>query len=647
MYIVGKMFPIWSHRSYDNAMVNNKLHTAVQSAFSELGIEIMLSTKFVYAILDFGGFNEFPATRQIVRDVIVEGYSQRLYDIYKHDHPTSLIGKLFSGSNSSDAWKIQSQTYIVDFIKKTGYNDDLVNYVFHSILFGLGYISQIQEPKTQNPKTVPLPISGNNTSAVSNTNMKVPVHVNVAPPFTPQVNTQFLVVTFQPIDATLYIDGIEQTASYGKWADELPVGQHVVFLKASAYKSKTETINLTDTEKQVLDVHLELYDSSTNVSFQAETNDTEIWIDGENKGYGKWSGLLTVGSHSVICRRERCYDYAGEHIISPQTVTIDLPKLQQIVGGLKVIVTPIGSKVYLDGQEKGETPLFISDVFPGLHSLKVVNVEGTVLEESINIEENQVAIYKNDIPSIYRTDYDQVEIGDWFYEDGTYTREAKAIDKKCVGIVISKQTSEEEKKHGWTHGLILSIDNVHCERINLWNEKEVERFEGNWCEENVHLPFPHVYISKDEIMNSLEINYEDTAYIEARSPVVYKNEKFGAFHSCQSHISSLPIGKTSGWYLPSFAQLLIAVKQFAEFKRGYKEYTFFYAEGVPKDRMDTEVLKRLGSKSIPTSTSLSEELFVDFYFRSFTHYDGSVKISFSLGMSRKLSSSNYRAVASF
>ena len=53
-------------------------------------------------------------------------------------------------------------------------------------------------------------------------------------------------------------------------------------------------------------------------------------------------------------------------------------------------------------------------------------------------------------------DYNELKIGDWYYEDGSFSR-MKSDLKKCVGVVFSLNTSPLEQSEGWTHGLIVEL----------------------------------------------------------------------------------------------------------------------------------------------------------------------------------------------
>lgn len=132
-------------------------------------------------------------------------------------------------------------------------------------------------------------------------------------------------------------------------------------------------------------------------------------------------------------------------------------------------------------------------------------------------------------------DYSKILIGDWFYEDGSYSHEKSDL-KKCVGVVFSLNTSAIEKAEGWTHGLIVAI-------------KDVKEREWGDCDE---LPYPHThYDSKD--MENLE--KAPNMFKDYQTEFMLRDENITAFKAARRCKLVLPEGRTSGWFLPSITQL--------------------------------------------------------------------------------------------
>ena len=69
---------------------------------------------------------------------------------------------------------------------------------------------------------------------------------------------------------------------------------------------------------------------------------------------------------------------AGEDLIAP---TRTLEGREELPGRLTVVSEPPGLKVFLDGAEIGQTPVWLNEVKPGLHKLRVRDSERDVYVE--------------------------------------------------------------------------------------------------------------------------------------------------------------------------------------------------------------------------------------------------------------------------
>jgi hypothetical protein len=88
---------------------------------------------------------------------------------------------------------------------------------------------------------------------------------------------------------------------------------------------------------------------------------------------------LSSGAHSIVVRGE------GEPRTIPVTIVagatsshyLDLPKTSVTTGTLQVRTEPSGARVAVDGQPKGTTPLTLSDLASGEHSVTLENEFGS------------------------------------------------------------------------------------------------------------------------------------------------------------------------------------------------------------------------------------------------------------------------------
>ena len=68
------------------------------------------------------------------------------------------------------------------------------------------------------------------------------------------------------------------------------------------------------------------------------------------------------------------------------------------------------------------------------------------------------------------SDKSKLQIGDFVYFDGTFTHR-RINSKKCIGVLISKQMTTEDKKHGWSTGVVISLEDLGEGALYKWGPK--------------------------------------------------------------------------------------------------------------------------------------------------------------------------------
>ena len=105
----------------------------------------------------------------------------------------------------------------------------------------------------------------------------------------------------------------------------------------------------------------------------------QVIVDNVPRGQAPLNLSLQPGSHSIVVRGE------GEPRTIPVTIVagatsshyLDLPKTSATTGTLQVRTEPSGAHVIVDGQPKGATPLTLTDLTSGEHSVTLENEFGS------------------------------------------------------------------------------------------------------------------------------------------------------------------------------------------------------------------------------------------------------------------------------
>lgn len=221
--------------------------------------------------------------------------------------------------------------------------------------------------------------------------------------------------------ATIYVDKANGSETL-KNGMKLSSGQHTLRVVHSKYKPYESTVTITDgatTNHTVI-----LGSNFSTVTLHAD-GDPEIYIDGERKGVGSWTGDLVAGEYIVECRKQHHRSTKKRVTVtdrmSGQIITLDPPT--PINGLLVVTSTPTRAKVFIDGKQVDETPMQLPAILIGEHTLRLEKEGCAPLAKTITIEEGKTLTLNETLDTgrsiMVKTD----RSGDKIYVDGDYVGE--------------------------------------------------------------------------------------------------------------------------------------------------------------------------------------------------------------------------------
>lgn len=167
--------------------------------------------------------------------------------------------------------------------------------------------------------------------------------------------------------ANIYIDGKKVgTAPLAK--KQMKSGDHKLKMEKPLYKDYESMVTIEDGKLFSVEV-AEMQPNFANVELVVDEK-SEIWVDGELKGTGKWNGALEIGDHSVETRQI-------SHLPSSETVrifdaeprVIQLKQPTPLYSSMEITSVPSRAKVFIDGVEVGMTPMVLNEVLIGMREL--------------------------------------------------------------------------------------------------------------------------------------------------------------------------------------------------------------------------------------------------------------------------------------
>jgi tetratricopeptide (TPR) repeat protein len=191
-----------------------------------------------------------------------------------------------------------------------------------------------------------------------------------------------------PSDAIIYLDGIEVGKTPLDIAKVTP-GNREVRVIIQDFDNATKKVEIASNKEALVEFIL-----GGVISFSSVPDGAQVSIDGKYSGVTPFkTGRLPIGSHQVKFSKEKYKDKNLTVLLERgQEKELNI-RLSAQKGSLSVSSDPSGAEVYLDGESKGNTPLFIYGLSIGEHSLKLTKTDCNDSEAKISIEENELSWY--------------------------------------------------------------------------------------------------------------------------------------------------------------------------------------------------------------------------------------------------------------
>ena len=255
--------------------------------------------------------------------------------------------------------------------------------------------------------------------------------------------------------------------------DKLKSGTHTVRVMKDMYKMKEQSFTVTD--GQTTNATLNMAANFVNVTVNTDSQ-SDIYVDDEYKGKGRWTGRLSDGTHMFEARKtNHKTSKKSLDLVLGETKAISIDAPSPINGELEINSTPMGATIYIDGKHYGETPNYISDILIGEHELKLTKQGCVSVTKTITIKEGETLSVNEKLQTGKEISISTDQSGDKIYVDGNYlgispistylsygNHEIKA---ERNGKTVSKNIEVSQVE---THGRVSSTDK--CELTFFGNQ---------------------------------------------------------------------------------------------------------------------------------------------------------------------------------
>ena len=200
---------------------------------------------------------------------------------------------------------------------------------------------------------------------------------------------RYLVITVEPKNSTVFVDGNLQTVKDGEMLVSVPMGKHSYQVSAPGYATEQGEVEVGE-GKKTLAVTLKSLMASLRV--ECPTNGAQVYVDNQQMGVAPWSGSLKPGSYQLEARLD---GYRSQRqsitLAEKENRTVKLPALNMITGSIDVKVTPVNADVFIDGKKVGTTPDIFRSIPIGNRSVEIRKQGYEPFKKTVAIKENEQA----------------------------------------------------------------------------------------------------------------------------------------------------------------------------------------------------------------------------------------------------------------
>ena len=195
------------------------------------------------------------------------------------------------------------------------------------------------------------------------------------------------VFNIKPSNAMLLIDGQIADGSGGAYTLSLPYGTHYYTVKLKYFSITNQQVKI---DKNAKNVNVDLTEYFAKVNVLCNTKDASISVNNEQKGFGKWTGLIIPGKCTVEVSKEGYHTLSKSfELMDGDSINVDFAELKAITGTLRVENELDNCEVFLNGEKVGTTPWINQNLPIGEYDVEVRHENYKPLKRKITINEDQ------------------------------------------------------------------------------------------------------------------------------------------------------------------------------------------------------------------------------------------------------------------
>ena len=234
----------------------------------------------------------------------------------------------------------------------------------------------------------------------------------------PSRTSQYVVFQLQPQNAVVTLNGEMLQTADGVATKMMHFGTYDYRVQAPNYLPEVGKVTVND-PKQKHVVSITLKPNFAPVTLTVDNN-AEIWVNGERKGQGSWTGNLGAGTYEMETRlaNHRPATTTRDIAASAEPLTIRLNAPTPIYGEADINSTPGMADIYIDGQKRGQTPQLIEQLLIGQHQVRLSRQGFADYNSTVTIREGETATVSATLSNATTITVSSTNPNAQFYIDG-------------------------------------------------------------------------------------------------------------------------------------------------------------------------------------------------------------------------------------
>lgn len=222
-------------------------------------------------------------------------------------------------------------------------------------------------------------------------------------------------ITTSPEDSALVFIDRKYVGTTPYSSERIQSGIHDLLVLKDNFKTISQTFEVDSAYTTYLDLDMDY--SVVNVTVYADSL-SKIYVDNKYKGEVMWNGFLNEGIHLFEARRTNySTTFVEKEVLIGTNDVIELDEPKPIYSSADINSKPKDVDVYIDGEYKGQTPLFMPEIIIGQHEIKFAKVGYAQSMSIINVEEDEVFSIEENLSEGYFVVIETDTIGDKVYVD--------------------------------------------------------------------------------------------------------------------------------------------------------------------------------------------------------------------------------------